>query len=1282
MGLTHILRGCVAGVALLLRMSPRLISTSCLVAGVVCGEAVAAEPERGGQAETRRSFDLPRGDAATTLSQFAGISGTQIVFMMDKVRGQRTNAVKGEYSPREALDCMLAGTALSAWQDTSTGAFVISREAGGEPPAAAEKAEQPEPKPAENTPEPMKQKNLAATLLGWLALALSSPGQAQTAGGESPSPSSTTGDTVIELSPFVASASSDVGYMATSSLAGTRINAELKDLGAAISVVTKEFMDDVGATSMENLLVHTTSTEVGGAEGNFTNSNLSGSRPDQQGNRQNPEGNTRVRGLVSAEVSRDFFITDFGFDSYNVERVDISRGPNSVLFGVGSPGGVINYSSKRALLGRDRVEYSLRADQRGSFRTTLDVNQVVVPRRVALRLNGLIERHKYRQEPAYQDNDRGAAALESVLFENRGSRVLGRTTFRANVEFAEVQTTPPNVIAPVDNIRYWYDVPDVASITASTGLTAPAIYTNGTFQPQAMRDQFGANPPYRGSPATLLPWFITVGQIFNDPTNGNPPLVGFTDPASANLQAVMGRVTGAGAFDWLMQSNIVEEPWTTGFKAQTLTDTSLYNWVDTLISGKLEGRDDRFRNRTFALEQLLWGGRAGVELAYNQQDRRRRNQFSFSDARSYDIWLDNNLWLGNRQPDPNAGRPLMISRSWGNHSQLLTERETKRATGFVNLDVHDLTGAEWTRWLGRHVLSGIVEQASRYNRSENYAMAVSSDEINMEVALQGLKNNIRRQLHAGFFVGPDLRPVTNYEDVRLNGYIDVPIPQDGDRFTTFIRDPATGTIRNVTAYADQFLTSGNANRRVIDTEAVTWQSYLLKDTLVGLFGYRKDRVRDTLSVTDVRLADGALDPASLALRDTPSLDTEGETTSWSVVAHYPRELFRRLPQLPWGADFSLFYSKSENFTPVGFRQDVFLKSLPPPEGETEERGFNLSFLDNKVNFRVNWYETVNTNIALDTNLATASMAFISGEIGRLLEAQRLGIPFGKDIRGRDTGLANHHSSYEEVLNLFVNMVPEPMKTARDLRLVTNANGVTSVQFNSLQGLTSSSNLVAKGMEIEMVANPTRNWTMIFNVAKQETVRSGSGAELQAYYSQIRDGLIAARMWDEEVIDEPNVGSDITYKLRLTRDVLNPLAAINARDGTVSQEQRKWRYNFTTSYKFNDNALLRGFAVGGSLRWQDRAAVGYPIILVNSGGSNLQVPDLANPYLSSATWNGDVFVRYKRRLTDKIDWTIQLNARNVLGDDGLTPELINPDGSWAVVRAPVEKTYFLTNTFSF
>ncbi|OHE87243.1 MAG: hypothetical protein A3G75_09485 [Verrucomicrobia bacterium RIFCSPLOWO2_12_FULL_64_8] len=119
------MRGFVSGVVLLLCVSARLTTAPCVVAVCQSGalQAVAASE----RAEPKRAYDLPRGDAATTLRQFAGLCGRQIFFMMDKVRGEQTNAIAGEFSPREAIDRMLAGTSLIALFDETTGGVVVSR---------------------------------------------------------------------------------------------------------------------------------------------------------------------------------------------------------------------------------------------------------------------------------------------------------------------------------------------------------------------------------------------------------------------------------------------------------------------------------------------------------------------------------------------------------------------------------------------------------------------------------------------------------------------------------------------------------------------------------------------------------------------------------------------------------------------------------------------------------------------------------------------------------------------------------------------------------------------------------------------------------------------------------------------------------------------------------------------------------------------------------------------------------------------------------------------------
>lgn len=87
--------------------------------------------------EPRRIYDLPRGDAAETLKRFVARSETQLLYLVDGVRGVTTNAVQGEFQVREALERMLAHTPLVIAVDPSSGALMIHRQSTSAPPAGS-----------------------------------------------------------------------------------------------------------------------------------------------------------------------------------------------------------------------------------------------------------------------------------------------------------------------------------------------------------------------------------------------------------------------------------------------------------------------------------------------------------------------------------------------------------------------------------------------------------------------------------------------------------------------------------------------------------------------------------------------------------------------------------------------------------------------------------------------------------------------------------------------------------------------------------------------------------------------------------------------------------------------------------------------------------------------------------------------------------------------------------------------------------------------------------------
>lgn len=59
-----------------------------------------------------------------------------------------------------------------------------------------------------------------------------------------------------------------------------------------------------------------------------------------------------MRGFQSNEANGSFYLnglqtTGFQIETYGVERIEVMRGPSSVLYGQGQPAGIVNLVTKR-----------------------------------------------------------------------------------------------------------------------------------------------------------------------------------------------------------------------------------------------------------------------------------------------------------------------------------------------------------------------------------------------------------------------------------------------------------------------------------------------------------------------------------------------------------------------------------------------------------------------------------------------------------------------------------------------------------------------------------------------------------------------------------------------------------------------------------------------------------------------------------------------------------------------------------------------------------------------
>jgi iron complex outermembrane receptor protein len=245
-------------------------------------------------------------------------------------------------------------------------------------------------------------------------------------------------DEVIVLSPFEVSTKKDAGYLAGNTLAGSRLNTELKDTAAAISVLTPEFLKDIGATNMKDVILFQNNAvpSVGDAAPNFNANPLMGS----------PAWNLRIRGLP-ASYARNYFAWTTSTDFFNVDRVDQSRGPNAILFGFGSAGGIVNTTTKQAVIGERDTEVGLTIGSWDRRRATLDYNQVLIPGKFAMRLNAVGDEGETWREWEFNEDRRVHLAAKW--------QISPSSVFKAEFEYGKVEDNIARPWLMIDQTYAW-----------------------------------------------------------------------------------------------------------------------------------------------------------------------------------------------------------------------------------------------------------------------------------------------------------------------------------------------------------------------------------------------------------------------------------------------------------------------------------------------------------------------------------------------------------------------------------------------------------------------------------------------------------------------------------------------------------------------------------------------------------------------------------------------------------------------------------------------------------
>jgi len=150
-------------------------------------------------------------------------------------------------------------------------------------------------------------------------------------------------------------------YRSSSSTIGAKLPTPLRDIPQSVMVIDRALLDAQGVSSLADALRNVPGITIGGAEGG------------QIGNNINLRGFS-ARTDVYLDGMRDR--GQYYRDTFNLDAIEVLKGPSSMLFGRGSTGGVINQVSKVPTL-HDLGDISATVGSDDRYRVSADLDRAL-----------------------------------------------------------------------------------------------------------------------------------------------------------------------------------------------------------------------------------------------------------------------------------------------------------------------------------------------------------------------------------------------------------------------------------------------------------------------------------------------------------------------------------------------------------------------------------------------------------------------------------------------------------------------------------------------------------------------------------------------------------------------------------------------------------------------------------------------------------------------------------------------------------------------------------------
>jgi len=1081
-------------------------------------------------------------------------------------------------------------------------------------------------------------------------------------------------DEVVQLSVFNVTGSQDRGYEAMNTASGSRIKTALKDTAASIMPFTPEFLDDIGANTLDDIMAYSNvETEV-----DDTQNAMSGADSRGAGNGDN---RFRIRGLPMTTVM-DYTPISFSMNMYNVDRIEMSSGANSILFGIGAQGGAVIYSSKQASTQRNtlRVKNTFGAWTSPAvsgipfYMGSIDYNIVLAPKKAALRLMGL-----------YQDGSN--QGWRQWVF-NRDKRINPTLTLRP------FKTTTINITYETGHSQQSTTYPwNVSDGHSAWDLLSPEDRIMTGFTAGA-----NANPQFL-TPSVTLPDGRTVQTIALVGTNPRFMLNDSNDTMYNLRQAWRSRnISNAGA----------DPGASTNLRAPD--DNSYY--YNPVGPGGL--RDQKFDRFQVVLEQRL--GPVNLQLGYYHN----KNTANARAPEGNDgiIYGDPNLYLSTPEwatgatgaasivENPSRGG-YYIDDYWWN--RILNQRnDTLRATAEYTLNL---------KQLGRHrIIANLEHVDSEQYNDTRYEILV--DENQAAAVYTSNPADGRNTLWRRHYV-------------TLNDY--------STYYASDWRIPVDPFYANDHLYHSTYVSSrqaGNHIKYATDSIGLALQSFMLKDKLVTTLGLRRDFL--SFKREDISLLDNPDDPRIL---DKSHVLNEWVLNGrWKPTRRYQPYTFSAGAVYHITDRLSLFANASSNrgspytdgratLTQTGVDPStgnpVYAGDIPPPtEGRTLDYGIMLDPLgDGKINIRLTRFDTLMKNDAtiysgaggnqLNNNLGANNLYNIFDALYFLQTTSMTSLP-------PDGGWAEGCGPGKGPMpaGTYAATPPDP---------AGQQPYGTPPMYNA--GMTDQR---TRGYELSITANFTKNLTMRLTGSYQQRSRTNIFNEILNYYNtniplwlamadpNHNGGYNADRTAYAYTVNvaglnnAPAGGAMSLYEFIRSQlypvsngqvvgtvGADNSLGGASVRTGLATQllnqsgdmGNRRLKVNMTTSYKFT-SGTLKGALLGGGVRYQspnsmpDPNREGVTLTDVPASATDLALDpsvytDEAKMIKGNTLLFWDAFAGYRFKLFGgRATVKLQLNVNNLFNQCVITKARVNAYNETTRVYLNAPRTFRLTATFDF